>query len=341
MAAWVVPAVMAAGAVASHVTGERQIAEQRKARKGLEAAEAARQARIANIAAPELEGYDIPLREDLFNYSPELMQAIAQERSSLESYQGDPRFQQSQVDALQQLAELSQGGLTDADRLAMEEAQIEAFRADAGRQGAILQAMARRGMGGSGQELAARLASSQQAADSAAAQQRSQLQAAQARALQAMAQQGQLAGQIRGQGFDEASRRAAAADAINRFNTQNRMQTQAANIDARNRAALMRNQSAQQTADINRDIRERQAGQRNQMEQTRYENEMRREGLMGTPSGMSAQMQAQEAANRGQMMGQAIQSAIGAGTAFYGANQRGQQPMAPSGRTQYGEPIYG
>lgn len=307
---------MGAGALANYFAAERQVGEQRKARKSLERSEAERLARIQGIDAPELSAYDVPEYDNLYDYSPEMLEAIQQERSSLESFEGDPRFANTQLDALRQLAALSEGGLTEGDRLAMTEAQIDASRADRGRQEAILQALARRGVAGGGQELAARLSSSQQAADQAAAMQRSQLQAAQQRGLQALAQQGQMATEMRGQEFGEAARRAAAADAINRFNVQNRMGTQSANVAARNRAQLMGMQAAQRTSDLNRDVRERKGQQANQLEQQRYINALNREGITGNVSSMPAQMQVGEAATRARGIGQGIQSATGAVSAF-------------------------
>lgn len=333
--AWQIPAAMAAGAVLSHMSGEKQVAEQRKGRKAYEQQLADAQARIDAVDLPDLREYDLPSYDNLFQYDPETLQAIQQQQSSLSTFEGDPRFQQAQIDALRQMSELSEGGLTEGDRLAMTEAQIDASRADRGRQEAILQALARRGMGGSGQELAARLASSQQAADQAASMQRSQLQGAQQRALAALAQKGDLAGSMRGQEFSEAARRAAAADAINRFNVQNRMGAQQANVEARNRAQIMRSQAAQQVANMNRDVAADQLAQRNALQQQQFANQMSKATGGPAVTADAARMRADEAKARSQMIGQGIQSGIGAATAFYGASQR--NPMSQADQNYWNE----
>lgn len=334
------------GAAANLYEGEKGRRERRDVRKGIEEAEAVREAdrqRILGTELPKMTPVELERFADKFDYSPEELQAIMQEQSSLETYQGDPRLQQSQMDALAQLAEVSQGGLTDSDRAAMTESQLEAGRADRGRQEAILQSMARRGMAGGGQELASRLASSQGASDRAAGDQRAMVQGAQQRALEAMARRGALAGDIRGQGFSEAERRAAATDRINAFNTANRRDVQAANIRARNEAALLEQKNRQRLADANTRVAQTEAQQPNQIAQQEFTNKMSREGAAGgfaIPTA-SAGMR-MDAINAGGKQIKELADFAGAGakTAIDAYNKPDSE-QGPTGRTKMGEPIYG
>jgi len=105
-----------------------------------------------------------------------------------------------------------QGGMTSADRLAQQQAMEESARAERGREGALMQNMAARGMGGGGSELAARLSNQQAATQGqwqAGAQQAGQ---AQQRALESLRGWGGMAGQ-----------RSGASDAIREFNASQRL----------------------------------------------------------------------------------------------------------------------
>jgi hypothetical protein len=276
-----------------------------------------------------------------FDLDPEEIQAIAQQQSSLSEYKGDPRFEQSQIDALSNISEIARGGITDADKAAMEESQLEAGIADRGRQEAVLQSMARRGMSGSGSELAASLSSAQAASGSAAADQRAMVQGAQQRALQAMIQQGSLAGNIRGQGFGEAERRAGAEDIINRFNIQNARGVEATNVGARNRAQLLTERNRQRIADKNVGVSQSQALQPNELAQQGFTNRL---NVERTAKGLGQELPTASTAMRTAEIASGLQQnkqyADIAGTAAGMGYKELTSDEDPSGYLK-GEPVYG
>ena len=149
-------------------------------------------------------------------------QATQQGDTAMADINVDPRLKAQQAASLGALQDLAQrGGMNQTDQANLARIQGQTNQADAGRRGAIMESQDRRGMGGSGMDLMAQLASSQ-----AATTQQSQAGLdvagqAQQRALDAMMQSGQMAGQQRSQDYGEQANLAGARDSINRFNTQN------------------------------------------------------------------------------------------------------------------------
>lgn len=140
-------------------------------------------------------------------------------RSAFEDIKSDPALRDAQMASLGKLDEIiAGGGMTARERANMERVRSDVNAADRGRRDAILQNMASRGMGGSGMELLAALDSGQAATDREAQAGLDQAAAAEERALEAIMQKGQMAGSMRGQDFDQASRVAQAHDAIDQFN---------------------------------------------------------------------------------------------------------------------------
>jgi hypothetical protein len=173
-------------------------------------------------------------------------ESVAAERAKQERVDGtafdnvstDPRLKEQQLAALASLKEISDGGgMTAKDKANLWRVQSQAAQADAGRRDAIMQGMARRGMGGSGAELLAQLSSSQAATDRQAQEGLDIAGMAQERALSAMLQGGQLAGNVRGQDFDEQAKVAQARDAIAQFNAANANQTSQFNAGQGNNMA--------------------------------------------------------------------------------------------------------
>jgi hypothetical protein len=157
------------------------------------------------------------------NLTPATAEALMRAGQAGNAAGVDPAGQQAMADALAHLQGVYQsGGMTEADRLAQEQATQAANQNEASQRGAIMQEMASRGQAGGGAELAARLASQQQTANAAHMAGSSSAQAAQARALAAMAESGQLGGQMTA----AAQRAAAARDAMAQFNASQRLGAQ-------------------------------------------------------------------------------------------------------------------
>lgn len=198
---------------------------------------------ISNMPIPELDKmtYTAVLMKD-----PEKLTTMLQGDTRLANIQEDPRLRDAQSQALMQLQERGQDGYTVEDKAIMQRTMNEALNQQRGANMASDSQMARRGISGSGIDIAGRLARQQAGISSAnqagldiAAQGRQQ-------ALQAMQGAGQLGGQIRSQDWGQKAQVAGAGDAIDKFNTLNKMSTQQQNIQNK-MTSDMANQGAQNT----------------------------------------------------------------------------------------------
>jgi hypothetical protein len=157
--------------------------------------------------------------------------------------------------ALEQLTGISQTGLMPGEEAALRQARRGAAAESQAKSAQLLDEFARRGMGGSGAELAARLQAGQAGSERLGEESDRLMQMAQQRALEAIGQSSGLAGNIRQQSFGEQSDVARAKDVINQFNTQNRQSVQQRNINASNTAALRNLQEKQRIGEAVVDVR--------------------------------------------------------------------------------------
>lgn len=157
-----------------------------------------------------LKGYDLEA-DDMFLGDPALAEAYA-----------DPEFVASMKSALSGLQQMGTQGLTPQDRYRQRMLFAEENQRERAQREAIQQQMAARGRGGSGADYAAQLMNQQGAAQRASARGMGVEEMAQRRALQALQAQGQLAGQGRGQSFQEEATRRAALDDVERANVTHR-----------------------------------------------------------------------------------------------------------------------
>jgi len=255
------PITGAIGAIAPIVGGiiggERGGREGRRGRRALEGSLAGFDIDVPTIEEQELA---LILPEYIGGYDPLSEAGIDLGPSAMEGISLDPRMRDVQMGALEQLSELGQTGLTEADIAAFRQLRRQAAGESQAQQGRILQNLAERGMGGSGMELAARLSAAQAATDRLSAGGDQLAQMAQSRALQALGQSAGLAGDIRGQEFGEQSDVARSKDIVSQFNIQNQLSQQQRNVAAQNQARLRNLQERQR-------IGEAQAGQQNLQQQ--------------------------------------------------------------------------
>lgn len=208
-------------------------------------------ARIAamydKIDIPDIEKQKLILDELRYqgDLTPEMMEALGLDPSQMESVEADAQFEEAQRRSLEQMQDVADGGLTEADMAAARQMQRQVDNADVARRKSVLNQMAQRGVLGSGMELAAQLQSAQEATQNQSDASDRLMQQAQSRALEAIARTGNMADQARQQDFNEQSARAKAADAISQFNLSNRQDVLNRNVGLRN-AAQERNLDAQQ-----------------------------------------------------------------------------------------------
>lgn len=276
---------------------------------------------FANIDVPTVgdESVNLQKQQNTGDLQNQMEQTFQMGPSAMQGVQVDPRLAQAQMSALNQLSQTGQTGMTPAQAAALQEAQRQAASQTQAKSSQLEDEFARRGMGGSGAELAARLSASQQGADLASQNSNATMQMAQQNALAAMGQSGALAGQMSGQQFGQQQAIAQAKDYINQFNTQNQQSIAGQNTNSANQANAYNVQNAQQIGNSNANIGNQQAMYNAGMVQQNYQNQMSKAGAMAGISTGLGQLQSQnnhyDSQAQGQMMGNVIGGAAQIGGA--------------------------
>src|SRR4029077_11782675 len=134
--------------------------------------------------------------------TPELQQRVQLGPSAVSQIQTNPQLLQAQTQALQQMQQQSQSGMSPADQAAYQQMKNQLAQQTQGQQQAVLQSYAARGEAGAGNELAQQLLAGQAGANQAQASGNQIAGAASQRALEALSNAGNMASQLQGQQFD-------------------------------------------------------------------------------------------------------------------------------------------
>jgi len=208
--------------------------------------------------------------------TPEDAQTVLANPSAFLNIDEDPTVRKAQMGSLAKLQGIVDSGGLDAQGKADVADIINSLNtANKGSREAIVENAAQRGVGGSGLELANRLSAGQEASTNASQQGMDAAALAEKRALEAIMNTGQLAGQIRGQDYTKASDKAAAMDAIDKFNTQNKQNVILTNTAARNTASATNLGAKQRVADTNTMMANEKAKADAATKQQDFENQMR------------------------------------------------------------------
>lgn len=251
-------------------------------------------------------------------FVPKLQAALKQDPSAMEKIVTDSTQKGAQNNALSQLEDIgNQGGLRLQDKAALQDAQLKSEQQAKGNRDAISSEMARRGLGGSGFDVAAKLEGQQGQADRDAQSSLGVAAHAQDRALQAIEGAGSMAGQQRAQDFGEQSAKANAADAINRFNTQNAQRVNDANVGTQNAAQAYNLQNNQRISDQNAQLSNSEQMYNKSLAQKQYEDQLQQ---VAGATGQSNNL-AKTAQQGGQLEGNTFSNI---GTGLTGAYTAGQ-----------------
>lgn len=183
--------------------------------------------------------------------TPQLEQSVTQQFSQVANIKEDQGLRTAQTNALQQMQQQGQTGFNAQDIASLNAARSQAQTDAQAKSAQIQQSLQAKGNYGSGTELAAQLAAGQQGAQRESQAGIQQAGVASQRALEALVAGGQEAGQIRQQDFNVANTKAQAADAMNKFNTQNQIAAGARNADRTNAANQYNLTNQQQVANMN------------------------------------------------------------------------------------------
>lgn len=265
-----------------------------------------------SIASQELNLADF---QNVGDYQAALEQAQAMGPSAMEGIQTDPRLAQAQMDALSQLSETGQMGMTPGEQAALRDAQRSAAATAQAKTAQIQDNFARQGMGGSGADLAAQLLAAQAGADRASQNTNAIAQSAEKNALDARIKGAGLAGQMQNQQFGQQSDIAKAKDYINQFNTQNTQNVQQRNVAAGNAAALRNLTNKQSIGNQNTALRNSQQEHNKGLAQQQFNNQI---GVASGKAGQYAGIANQANQNAGRTadmyagIGRGIDTGVGA-----------------------------
>lgn len=296
-----IPAATAIGAGVQAVGGIAGAVAAGSEREKAERAQAQAIQQLQAIGIPSVEAQQIVLQNPEFVAQWATQQEQAQEigPSAMEGVSTDPRLGLAQMQALERMQQLGVESFTPEEMAQLKGMQRESAQRGAAQQATILQNLAQRGAGGSGMELAARMAAAQGQTQQEA--ESSDRLAAQAhnRALQAMLSAGELGGKVREQEFGEKSAAAKAADAIAQFNAQQRSSAQMRNVEAANRAAESQALQQQRMEEERARIANLQEMQNKSLLQQQFQNQMSKAQAMQAPLSAQAASQQKAAAATG------------------------------------------
>lgn len=274
-----------------------------------------------NIPDPEQQKLALEKFVQQGELVPELEGAIQANPSEFKKITTSAFDKVAQNRALSELENIGySGGLRLQDKAALQDATMEGQVRDRANRMAISEEMNRKGMGGSGFEVASQLMGQQGGADRDAQNSLRIAAQAQDRALQSIMGAGDLATKYRNQEYGEKSAAATAADRINMFNTQNLQDVQQRNINAQNAARASNLAQKQKTADMNTSNANYQQEYNNKLGQQYFENQAKKaagaQGIYNNQGNLAIQ-QGQTTGNMFSNLGNA---ASGAGTAISNKN---------------------
>jgi len=282
-----------------------------------------KEAREALEAATGEFEFDIPKEEALDleridyagDFTPDMLQALTQERSGYADIEMDPRLKAAQLQALGGFQDIVDSeGLTSEDQFRLAQINQDQSSRERGSREAILQNAAQRGIAGSGLELLSQMQNQQDFATRANMQGlgvNAQAQAAKRAALEGLASTG---GNIRGQDFGEQSRAADAQDSINRFNTANSQDVSKFNVNNANQGRLRNLDTRQDLSGRNAGIANTQAQFNQGLAGRDSDREFeRRKARANTMAGRANLLN-----DQGKMIPGLVGGAVEAGAAAYG-----------------------
>jgi hypothetical protein len=281
------------------------------------------QAMIAAIPVPTAKDMELilaPLVQQGI-LTPEDYVTISQKPSEFLNINLDQAPRNAEIAALSQIQDIASSGGRDAQfRATMNDAMNQANTQLQGQTGAILQNASQRGALNSNMTTAAALANAY--AGNANASNASVNAAAEAekRALDAIAASATLGGQIRSQDFAQASQRAQAIDAINRYNAQNSQSQANMNTQTRNLTQAQNLDLKQQVAQQNNQISNEQARYNAALPGQEFQNKMSKAAAMAGVALPTANYAAQQNANKAATQGSLI-GGLGQNLSSYYNNQ--------------------
>lgn len=267
------------------------------------------------LSVPDLEkAIQLQQYQQAGQLTPTMANAASAGPSAYSQISEDPTLRNAQMNALSQLQSAGRTGLTAQDMANLQQTQNAANQQAQQQQASVLQQAQQRGMGDSGNSIAAQLMAGQNSANQ---QNQAGLQiagTASQRALQAIQNAATQAGATRSQDYGVAANRAAAQDQMSRFNTQNQQAANMYNAQASNQANAANLSNAQSVANANTGINNAEKQREVNAQQTQYTDSLSKNNALSSAlNGRATEFNNQANATNQQWSGGA--NALGQGIA--------------------------
>lgn len=255
--------------------------------------------------------------------TPAQAETYLQEQTAYNQIGEDPRLRADQIDVLSAFDDqIAQGGLDARARAGINDVQSEIGTQARGAREALQQRAASLGLANSDLALTQQAISDQSAATRGAAAGINIAALAEERRQQALRDKASLAANLRGADYQQAANAAAAQDAINRFNAQNKQDTANRNTQATNVARAQNLSERQRVADANVGLGNQQEQVNRRLPLDLYSAKL---GKAQNIAGTYAQQGAAEAARDDKL----LQLAGNAASAFALSDERSKEEVEP------------
>lgn len=234
-------------------------------------------AQLQSVPVPDPESLKVQMQQFVQQglIAPQDADAILVQHNAYDEVRGNDQARGAQLAALQGFQDQGNaGGLTDTSRAAIQSTLDEVANTERGQRQAIGQDARRRGISGSGLELAQQLMAQQSSADQAGRQGMDIAALAEQSKIEALKNAANVGTTIQGQDLDAQGAKAEAANQIAMYNATNQQDVTLKNIAARNLAQEQNLQAKQNISNANTKMENDNRLRNADLIQKAYENRM-------------------------------------------------------------------
>lgn len=291
--------------------------------------------RILDVNTPDINSMKLALQQyqSAGQLDPSMESTVNAQDSLMNNVSTDPRLRAAQMASLNQLQQMGVSGMRPEDQAAIASVINKTNQQANANNQSVLQNMQQRGVGGSGNELAAKMLNNQAAANSASQQGLDVAGQASQRALQAIMNAGNLGTQMEGQQFGEASQKAQAQDIINKYNAMNQQQVSNTNTSTTNAAQAQNLANKQSLMNSNTGLSNQEQQYNKNLVQQDFQNQMTKANA-ASGAQQTAAKQAQDQANATGQMWSGVGSGVGTAAAGVGTYLNNQNTQSAAAKQQ-------
>ncbi len=276
-----------------------------------------------NLKLPDIKDLEVYLQQLQSQgiYSPEEIQVIGERLASdYENIQTDQALRDQQTSTIDSLNKIAKTGMSDIDKAQLEGMLRKSAAQENANTQSILENRARRGMAGSGDELAAALSGTQAASNRRSAEALEIAAMSAKRRQDAMLEGSNLASKLEQQDYARRANLAEKRDSRQDFNQALKQRVLEGNVGNRNEAQQLNLREKQRIADSNVNLSNQQQLRNKDLIQQNFENNLKRlAGMSGSGSAASDAAQRRADATAGMYTG--IANAIAVPVAQLGKNK--------------------